>query len=77
MRRVILAVAWLSLACWGQNKLALENQGLRLELNSSDGSFRLTDKRTGAEWPILSPWFGEGWGDRDYFCIPNCLSTNA
>src|ERR1039458_6141313 len=36
-------------------KPRLENQGLRLEVDPSDASARLLDKRTGAEWNLGAP----------------------
>jgi hypothetical protein len=39
----------------GAEKPRLENQGLRLEVDPSDGSGRLFDKRSGAEWDLGVP----------------------
>ena len=42
-------------ACLGAATVAIENRGLRLEIQPADGSAVLLDKATGVKWPLGTP----------------------
>src|ERR1035437_11016403 len=51
----VLLLLPLSTSLPAAEKPRLENQGLRLEVDPSDASAHLLDKRTGAEWNLGAP----------------------
>jgi len=55
MRLFASFVLALSGGLWAASQPKLENQAIRLEVQEADGSARLVDKRTGAEWDLGAP----------------------